>query len=192
MSVSAAQTPETVSETHVTGFYWQPEDSVPIVPVNRLQVNQKCGLFFKMHVILLDLCGKEQQKGGNSQRQHYLNAQVLTLWVVVDLYFRMNGTGLNGSISSVGFPKLSEFTVSPCRRWAPGDAHTWRTGRCPSRSPSHHGLHQRWRHSARLWRPTITEHLQLPPLRTTFLSHRQRRLRWKPPQSSGGRGLIIA
>lgn len=38
----------------------------------------------------------------------------------------------------------------PCQRWAPGDVHTWRTCRCLSLSPSHRGLHRRWRHSVRL------------------------------------------
>ena len=30
------------------------------------------------------------------------------------------------------------------------DAHTWKTYLCPSQSPSHHGLHQIWRHLGHL------------------------------------------
>lgn len=66
--------------------------------------------------------------------------------------FILGLTWLSRSISSLRFTRLSGFTVSPCHRWAPGDVRTWRTCRCPSRSPSRRGLRQRWRHSARLWR----------------------------------------
>lgn len=41
---------------------------------------------------------------------------------------------------------------SPCRRWAPGDVHTWRTCRCLWRSPSRRDPRRRWRRSARLQR----------------------------------------